>query len=172
MSIQSTPITDASRIVVSGDQVSCGLGDEAAIVNLKNGVYYGLDPVGARIWSAIRQPVTFGEVRDALVAEYDVEPRALESDIRDFLQQLAEQGLIRLAREDARTVLAAPAASRASCTCMSYRGARPDRALAAALVPCPGNGRRSASHALPVQCRPPRACRATGEPCLYRPPPA
>ena len=52
MSIQSTPITDASRIVVSSDQVSCGLGDEAAIVNLRNGVYYGLDPVGARIWSA------------------------------------------------------------------------------------------------------------------------
>jgi hypothetical protein len=96
MSIQSTPITDASRIVVSSDQVSCGLGDEAAIVNLRNGVYYGLDPVGARIWSAIRQPLTFGEIRDALVAEYDVEPLALESDIRDFLQQLAEQGLIEI----------------------------------------------------------------------------
>ena len=95
MSIQFTPITDASRIVVSSDQVSCGLGDEAAIVNLKNGVYYGLIP-SAPIWSAIRQPVTFGEVRDALVAEYDVEPRALESDIRDFLQQLAEQGLIEI----------------------------------------------------------------------------
>ena len=76
--------------------MSCGLGDEAAIVNLRNGVYYGLDPVGARIWSAIRQPLTFGEIRDALVAEYDVEPLALESDIRDFLQQLAEQGLIEI----------------------------------------------------------------------------
>jgi hypothetical protein len=96
MSTGSKHISDASRIVVSRDQVSCGLGDEAAIVNLKNGVYYGLDSVGARIWSAIREPVTFAQIRDALLRDYEVEPLALECDIRSFLQQLAEQGLIEI----------------------------------------------------------------------------
>ena len=65
-------------------------------MNLKNGVYYGLDSVGARIWSAMREPVTIAEIRDTLLREYDVEPLALECDIRSFLQQLAEQGLIEI----------------------------------------------------------------------------
>jgi hypothetical protein len=96
MSTGAKDISDASRIVVSSDQVWCGLGEEAAIVNLKNGVYYGLDPVGARIWSALREPVTFAQLRDALLSEYEVEPLALEGDIRSFLQQLAEQGLVEI----------------------------------------------------------------------------
>ena len=96
MSTGSTHISDASRVVVAKGQVSCGLADEAAIVNLKNGVYYGLDSVGARIWSAMREPVTVAQIRDALLGEYDVEPLALECDIRSFLLQLAEQGLIEI----------------------------------------------------------------------------
>jgi hypothetical protein len=92
----SLPISDTSRFVASRDQVSCNLADEAAIVNLRNGVYYGLDPVGTRIWSVLREPVTFAEIRDALLSDFEVEPQALESDVRDFLRQLAEQGLIEI----------------------------------------------------------------------------
>jgi hypothetical protein len=90
------PLSDTSRIVVSPDQLSCDLAGEAAIVNLKNGVYYGLDSVGARIWNLIREPATFGEIRAALVRDYDVEAVRLETDIREFLAQLAEQGLIEI----------------------------------------------------------------------------
>jgi hypothetical protein len=89
-------LSDASRIVLSNDQVSCKLGDEAAIVNLKNGVYYGLDPVGARIWSVITQPITFAEIRRELLAAYDVDARTLDADIREFLHELAGQGLIEI----------------------------------------------------------------------------
>jgi hypothetical protein len=92
----SLPISDTSRFVASRDQVSCKLADEAAIVNLRNGVYYGLDPVGTHIWSVLREPVTFAEIRDALLSDFDVEPQALDSDVRDFLRQLAEQGLIEI----------------------------------------------------------------------------
>jgi len=49
-------LSEESRLVVSKDQVSCDLAGEAAILNLKNGVYYGLDPVGARIWNLIQEP--------------------------------------------------------------------------------------------------------------------
>jgi hypothetical protein len=88
------PLTDQSKIIVSKDQVSCDLAGEAAILNLKNGVYYGLDKVGARIWSLVQEPKTFAELRDAMLAEYEVEPAQLESDLRALLHQLAEQELI------------------------------------------------------------------------------
>jgi hypothetical protein len=36
-----------STIRLSQNQVSCNLGGEAAILNLKSGIYFGLNPVGA-----------------------------------------------------------------------------------------------------------------------------
>jgi hypothetical protein len=81
---------------VSKDQVSCDLEGEAAILNLKNSVYYGLDPVGARVWQLIQEPTTLAQIRDVLRAEYDVDASQLESDIRDLVEQMAEQGLVEI----------------------------------------------------------------------------
>jgi len=86
--------SDDSRITVSEDQVSCDLAGEAAILNLKNSVYYGLDPVGARVWSLIQEPKTFAEIRENLLNIYDVNRSQLESDLQALITQLAEQGLI------------------------------------------------------------------------------
>ena len=90
------PLSANTRIILSSEQVSCDLGGEAAIVNLKNGVYYGLDPVGARVWNLLRVPVTFAQLLDALLSVYEVERLTLESDIRRFVHQLAEQGLVEI----------------------------------------------------------------------------
>jgi hypothetical protein len=89
------------KFVASPDQVSCDLGGEAAILNLKTGVYYGLDPVGARIWDLLRSPKTFAELRDAILAEYDVEPARCERDLQDLLDKLAAGQLIRTHAEPA-----------------------------------------------------------------------
>jgi hypothetical protein len=87
-------LSDDSRISVTQDQVSCDLAGEAAILNLKNSVYYGLDPVGARVWNLIQEPKTLAEIRDTLLGIYDVDSLKLESDLRALLTELAEQGLI------------------------------------------------------------------------------
>ncbi len=87
-------LPDDSRFVVSPDQVSCDLGGEAAILHLKTAIYYGLDPVGARVWDLLRTPKTLAELRDAILEEYDVEPARCESDLRDLLKKLAAAGLI------------------------------------------------------------------------------
>jgi hypothetical protein len=80
--------------MASTDQVSCDLAGEAAILNLKNSVYYGLDTVGARVWTLVQEPITVGAVRDAMVREYDVEPERCERDLIDLLHKLAAEGLI------------------------------------------------------------------------------
>ena len=88
------PLTDQSRIVVTRDQVSCDLAGEAAILNLQNGVYYGLDPVGARVWNLVREPKTIAELRQTLLEEYEVDTVQLESDLRELIAKLADEGLI------------------------------------------------------------------------------
>jgi hypothetical protein len=77
-------------------QVSCPLRDEAAVLNLASGTYYGLDSVGARIWDLIERPKTLGELHDALVSEYDVSPDACRQDIERFVADLARAGLVEI----------------------------------------------------------------------------
>jgi hypothetical protein len=88
--------TPDSRLVLSRDQVSCDLAGDAAIVNLNNGVYYGLDAVGARVWNLMREPITFAQMVDTLLTIYDVDRPTLETDIRAFVHQLAAQGLVEI----------------------------------------------------------------------------
>jgi len=83
-----------SVVVAAKDQVSCDLAGEAAILNIKNGVYYGLDPVGAQIWKLIQQPRSVDEVREALVGEYEVDPERCEQDLVTLLEKLLAEGLI------------------------------------------------------------------------------
>ena len=86
--------SDTTRVVVATNQVSCDLAGEAVVLNLSSGTYYGLSAVGARVWTLIRQPKTFAELRETLLAEYDVAPPVLESDLCELLARLAEEGLI------------------------------------------------------------------------------
>lgn len=85
-----------SVVVATPEQVSCSLGEESAILNLKNTVYYGLDPVGARIWNLLQQPRTVGDLRDALLAEYEVDEDRCERDLLGLLEKMRDEGLIQV----------------------------------------------------------------------------
>ena len=89
----------SSTVVATKEHIACDLSGEAAILNLNNGVYYGLDAVGARVWQLIQAPVRVTEVRDALLERYEVEAERCEQDLLELLSEMAEQGLVEI--EDA-----------------------------------------------------------------------
>ncbi|MFZ0214172.1 MAG: PqqD family protein, partial [Candidatus Acidiferrales bacterium] len=95
----SGSLTPDAVIVATKQQVSCDLGDEAAILGMKNSVYYGLNPVGARIWRLLQQPKSVGEIRDAIASEYDVSAKQAEDDIVKLVEQLMSEGLVEFAGE-------------------------------------------------------------------------
>jgi coenzyme PQQ synthesis protein D (PqqD) len=99
------PLSLQTTVIVSSHQISCPLGDEAAILNLKNSVYYGMNPVGATVWNLLKQPKTVAEIRDAIVEEYEVEEERCEQDLFTLLEEMRSQGLIEV-RGEARDVLA------------------------------------------------------------------
>jgi hypothetical protein len=84
----------ATRLVAARDQVSVDVEGEAVILSLADGVYYGLDPVGARVWSLLEQPRTVAELRDAVVAEWEVDAPTAERDLLALLGELADRGLV------------------------------------------------------------------------------
>jgi hypothetical protein len=92
-------ISTNSKIVVSQDQVSCDLSGEAAILNLKSGVYFGLNTVGASIWKLIQEPKSVKEIQAAIREEYEVEPDQCERDVLALLQELSNHELIKIIDE-------------------------------------------------------------------------
>jgi hypothetical protein len=95
------PFSSASRVVVSDEQVFTTLGGEAVILGLRDGVYYGLDAVGARVWALLAEPRRVPELVDAIVAEFDVTREECERDLLALLDQLAARNLVRDAADDA-----------------------------------------------------------------------
>lgn len=85
-----------STVSIAKDVVSCDLVDEAAILNMKDGVYYGLNPVGAWIWNLIQKPIKVNEILDKLLEEYDVEKEVALKDMMELLEQLLENELVKI----------------------------------------------------------------------------
>jgi hypothetical protein len=68
--------------------------DESLILSIPNQEYFGLDPVGARMWELVTGSNTVEEAFEALLAEFDVEPEVLRRDLTEFLEQLLDSGLL------------------------------------------------------------------------------
>lgn len=92
-------ISGDTVVVAAGNQVSTEVGDDVAILNLDSGVYYGLNQVGARIWSLIAEPKTVRQIQEDVCAEYDVQPDQCYEDLRSFFMRLADAELVEVCNE-------------------------------------------------------------------------
>jgi len=87
-------LSEQSIVMATRNQVSCELGDETAILNLKKGIYYGLDPIGTHVWTLLQCRQSIGEIRDVITREYDIDRARCEGDLIELLQNLLDEGLI------------------------------------------------------------------------------
>src|SRR5437899_6413710 len=82
-------------VCASPQQVSCDVADEAVLLSMRDGEYYGLNEVGASIWRLIQQPRTVLELRDALLEEYtDIDSEECERAVVAFLTEMISLKLI------------------------------------------------------------------------------
>lgn len=72
---------------------------EAVLLHSSSEVYYGLDPVGLRIWNLIEQYGSLDQVVDQLQAEFEVDPMTLRSDVDSLVAELLERRLLRASME-------------------------------------------------------------------------
>lgn len=76
------------------DVVFRELGGEMVLLNLKSGVYFGLNETGTQMWTLLAELKDAGRVVDALEQEYAASREELESDLHKLLQALREKGLV------------------------------------------------------------------------------
>ena len=66
---------------------------EAVVLDLSEGKYFGLDPVGTRIWELLDgRPLR--EVRDVILGEFEVDAETAEKDLLRLVGELAGKGLV------------------------------------------------------------------------------
>jgi hypothetical protein len=68
--------------------------DEAVILDLDSGLYYGLNNTGTRIWQLLGDRMSVGEMLIQLVSEFEVDAERLAEDIRELLCDLVAKGLL------------------------------------------------------------------------------
>ena len=85
------------KVTIPAQVMARTVGDETVILDLASGTYFGLDPVGARIWQLMGEGRTLAEISETMLGEYEVERAQLEADVLRLTGELLERGLVVLA---------------------------------------------------------------------------
>jgi Coenzyme PQQ synthesis protein D (PqqD) len=91
--VMSTPSLD-STVRIGEDTVFRELEGEAILLQLDAGMYFGLDPVGTRLWQLMAERGKLRDVFDAARQEFEVDPETLERDLLALVTHLAEKQLV------------------------------------------------------------------------------
>lgn len=89
-----SPVTLGSRVRVAEQVLSRDLDGETVLLDLRSGVYFSLEEVGARIWALLTEGKTLADTLRCLLAEYDVAASRCASDLVGFVEQLRARGLV------------------------------------------------------------------------------
>lgn len=84
-----------SVVVSSEDLVATDLDGEIVMMSIENGQYYGLDDIGSRIWTLLEKPHRVSDLCDILMQEFEVELEQCQQDVLAFLNELAEDSLVK-----------------------------------------------------------------------------
>lgn len=87
-------LSETANVVATRRHVACTVAGEVVILHLDDGVYYGLNAVGTRIWQLVQEPRALRALVDAIVDEFDVDRQRCESDVAALVQELNARGLV------------------------------------------------------------------------------
>ncbi len=77
---------------------------ESVLLNLETEQYFGLDETGTRMWQLVTASPSIDTAYQELLAEFDVEPELLRSNLTELLGQLVENGLLQVLPADVGTI--------------------------------------------------------------------
>ncbi len=91
--------TLTSRVRIAEDVLFRELEGESVLLHLDTGLYYGLDEVGTRMWTALAASGTIRAACERLLPEYEVAREDLERDLLRLTDELASCRLLEVLAE-------------------------------------------------------------------------
>lgn len=92
----SSLLTEQTVVVASGNFVAADIKQEKVILELQSGKYYGLDPIGTRIWQLIQEPVAVESIVAVLLEEYNVERSQCVRDVVRLINDMRTHNLVQI----------------------------------------------------------------------------
>ena len=78
----------------SADAVDSSVGDETVLLHLTKGTYFGLDPVGTRVWALLKEGRNPAEICRIVTDEFDAPADVIEQDVSRFLETLLQNEIV------------------------------------------------------------------------------
>ncbi|HTI42718.1 MAG TPA: PqqD family protein [Vicinamibacterales bacterium] len=85
------------RLAPSDQVVIRELSGESVLLDLKSGLYFGLNGVGTRVWNLVAQGGSLREVNAALAHEFEAPAAIIEAEVLRFAAELCRHGLCHVA---------------------------------------------------------------------------
>lgn len=82
------------------DVLETEIDNETVMMDIEQGSYFGLNPVGSRIWALLGESIAIGDLCDQLTEEFEVPREQCESQVLGFLQDLFERGLLQVVTDE------------------------------------------------------------------------
>lgn len=79
-----------------GNVVARRVADDAILLDLRNGRFFDLNGVGARIWDLLETRRSIDALVEVIVAEYDVSEEAAKGDVLRLVDELRRFDLVRV----------------------------------------------------------------------------
>ncbi len=70
--------------------------DEIVLLHRSTGNYYALNQTGTIIWNYCKEGKKVEEILDFISGEYPVEKKEIEKDIRLYIQELLQEGILEI----------------------------------------------------------------------------
>ena len=96
MTATPASVTLATRVQPSGEVLAQEVGGEAVLLDLASERYFGLDPIGTRIWQLLADAPALAQVHATLCGEFDAAPERIGEDLLALVGQLSEAGLVQV----------------------------------------------------------------------------
>ena len=91
---ECTPPSPDDLLQRNEDCLGAEFGEGLALLDLAGGSYYSLDPITSRVWELLAEPMSFRDLVDRLVEEYEVPRETCEEDVGALLARLAQRNLV------------------------------------------------------------------------------
>jgi hypothetical protein len=93
---REVPITGESLIAWSEVPVATEVDQEVVLMNVGRGRCYGLGEAGSSVWRRLASPIRVDDLCRELLLEYRADRDVLERDVLALLEQMQEEGLVKV----------------------------------------------------------------------------
>jgi hypothetical protein len=89
-------MSNTLKYIQNAEIIQSKIGEEVVMLDMESGFYFGLNSVASIIWALMEKGISFEDLCDQLIEQFDVERALCESDTQELIDQLLEKKIIRV----------------------------------------------------------------------------